>query len=144
MSFLARICSSAVLRAQCTHSPFMSPWSAVSASSSTLSPASALVQVLQQQPQTRSIWQEVLRSTRDPKDPSKVKFEDAEVMANRSGRAQGAEGLLRRRPIYHEKAWMKRKRLKEGKAFRRKKQIVDQLTTFIKFQQEYRNKRKGE
>jgi len=98
---------------------------------------------LQQQLQTRSVWQEVLRAIRDPNDPTKIRFEDPEVMANRSGVAQSAEGLLKRRKRYYEKPWMKRKRLKEMRAYNGKRRIVNDLTNYIQFQRDYFDKKKG-
>lgn len=40
----------------------------------------------------RTYWQEVIRVTPDPRRPGKQTYEDPEMAANRSARAQNAEG----------------------------------------------------
>lgn len=86
---------------------------------------------------TRSYWQEVVRGTIDPRD-GRNRYEDPENAANRSGRAQNAEGLLRRAGRYrrYEKPWMKKKRLANERAYRNQKRGVDELKMYIQFVQQ--------
>ena len=53
-------------------------------------------------------------------------------------RAQRAEVPLRRRPNFarHEKAWMRRKRLKMEKRYNRLQEGVNELKAFIQFKQD--------
>lgn len=85
--------------------------------------------------QTRQYWREVLRHKPDPKNPGRFKFEDPEQMAQRSGRAQNAEGLLARARKYqrYEKPWMKRKRLKEKKIYNSMNRAVKNLTSYVHY-----------
>ena len=86
---------------------------------------------------TRSYWQEVVRGTVDPRD-GRNRYEDPENAAQRSGRAQNAEGLLRRAGRYrrYEKPWMKKKRLANERAYRNQKRGVDELKMYIQFVQQ--------
>ena len=85
----------------------------------------------------RSYWQEVVRGTVDPRD-GRNRYEDPENAAQRSGRAQNAEGLLRRAGRYrrYEKPWMKKKRLANERAYRNQKRGVDELKMYIQFVQQ--------
>ena len=86
---------------------------------------------------TRSYWQEVVRGTVDPRD-GRNRYEDPENATQRSGRAQNAEGLLRRAGRYrrYEKPWMKKKRLANERAYRNQKRGVDELKMYIQYVQE--------
>mmetsp|Transcript_9110 Transcript_9110/g.10644 ORF Transcript_9110/g.10644 Transcript_9110/m.10644 type:complete len:124 (-) Transcript_9110:407-778(-) len=86
----------------------------------------------------RTYWQEVIRVTPDPRRPGKQTYEDPEMAANRSARAQNAEGLLRRQSKYlqYEKPWMKRKRLKAQRVYRAKERTVSELKAYVKFLQD--------
>lgn len=86
---------------------------------------------------TRSYWQEVVRGTTDPRD-GRNRYEDPENSATRSGRAQNAEGRLRRASRYrfYEKPWMKKKRLANAQKYRNQKRGVDELVTYIRFVQQ--------
>eukprot|EP01083_Nonionella_stella_P055470 146332_1 len=70
----------------------------------------------QNQNQHRFYWQEVLRSKPNPKDPSKIEYEDLELMAARVGRAQQSERILNRARKYdfYEKPWMTTQKKETG------------------------------
>mmetsp|Transcript_33055 Transcript_33055/g.97523 ORF Transcript_33055/g.97523 Transcript_33055/m.97523 type:complete len:151 (-) Transcript_33055:241-693(-) len=86
----------------------------------------------------RSYWQEVVRGTTDPRD-NRNRYEDPDQAAQRSGRAQNSEGLLRRAVRYrrYEKPWMTKKRLANDRAFRNQKRGVDELKMYIQFVQQH-------
>mmetsp|Transcript_22646 Transcript_22646/g.31960 ORF Transcript_22646/g.31960 Transcript_22646/m.31960 type:complete len:145 (+) Transcript_22646:144-578(+) len=86
---------------------------------------------------SRSYWQEIVRVSLDPKDPSKQKYEDPELATKRSSRAQSAEGLQRRgfKYLRYEKPWMKKKRLKQERIYKTKVKGVEELQMYIKFVQ---------
>jgi len=91
----------------------------------------------------RSYWQEVVRGTIDPAT-STNRYEDPENSAQRSARAQNAEGLLRRQSRYrrYEKPWMRKKRLANERRFRNQRRGVEELTMYIRFVQEHSADRK--
>lgn len=107
-----------------------SPFAASTTAAATIEPISTTTS-------TRSYWQEVVRGTVDPRD-GRNRYEDPENATQRSGRAQNAEGLLRRAGRYrrYEKPWMKKKRLANERAYRNQKRGVDELKMYIQFVQQ--------
>jgi len=80
-------------------------------------------------------WQEVIRTSLSPTDASTV-YEDPAKAAQRSMRAQNAEGLLRRKKftqLRHEKKWMVKQKKKREIIFKNKKRGVDELRNYLKF-----------
>jgi hypothetical protein len=80
-------------------------------------------------------WQEVIRTTLSPSDSSTI-YEDPSKAAQRSMRAQNAEGLLRRKKFTqqrHVKKWMEKQQKKREVIFKSKKRGVDELRNYLKF-----------
>ena len=85
--------------------------------------------------QRASYWQEIIRTSLSPTDASTI-YEDPSKAAQRSMRAQNAEGLLRRKKftqLRHEKQWMEKKKKKREVIFKNKKRGVDELRNYLKF-----------
>ena len=80
-------------------------------------------------------WQEVIRTSPSPTDASTI-YEDPSKAAQRSMRAQNAEGLLKRKnftQLRHEKKWMEQKKKKREIIFKNKKRGVDELRNYLRF-----------
>ncbi len=77
----------------------------------------------------------MLRSNPDPENPSLIKYEDPEFLAVRSARAQNAEGLFKRkkRYMFYEKPWMKRKKLKMDKKYKAMNRGIQNLTAYVHY-----------
>eukprot|EP01083_Nonionella_stella_P055471 146333_1 len=101
----------------------------------------------QTQTQNRSYWREVLRSKANPEDPSKIEYEDLELMAARVGRAQQSERILNRARKYdfYEKPWMTTQKRKQAKLYNRDKRVVEDMKRYVKYVMEVRKSlREGE
>jgi len=100
-----------------------------------------------QQTQQRCYWQEVLRYKPNPENPSKIEYEDIELMAARVGRAQQSERILNRARKYqfYEKPWMTTQKNKKAKIYNRDKRVVEDMKRYVKYVMEVRKSlRKGE